>query len=33
MLKNKKIVDIRGFNLKSLLRGGKRNEGLKLNYK
>ena len=31
MLKNKKIVDIQAFNLKSLLCGSKRNKRIKLN--
>ena len=31
MLKNKKIVDIQAFNLKSFLRGTKRNKRIKLN--
>ena len=31
MLKNKKIVKIQAFNLKSLLCGNKRNERIKLN--
>ena len=31
MLKNKKVVDIQGFNLESLLCGSKRNNRIKLN--
>ena len=31
MLKNKKVVDIQAFNLKSLLCGSKRNKRMKLN--
>ena len=31
MLKNKKVVDVQGFNLESLLCGSKRNNRIKLN--